>query len=223
MQTMSAESVHVRTGSPEAGAGVPSTASAHSAPDSGPWDVAADAFRDWLGGRPEAMDRLVRAMTPVLWHVVRAYGLDQELARDVVQSTWLALVRRATTIADPQAVSAWLMITARREAWRAAKRAAATVSVDDEVLDVVVGAAAGAGESAEDSAVLHDQHRRLWAGVATLDERCQRLLRIVAFDARPDYARIATDLGMAVGSIGPTRGRCLDKLRAAVLANGGVS
>ena len=186
--------------------------------DTALWDAAADAFRGWQSGT-DAVDPLVRVMTPVLWHVVRAYGLDEELARDVVQTTWLALVRRAESIADPQAVAAWLTVTARREAWRAAKRAASTVTVDDEVLDIVVDA----GESAEDSAVQHDQHRRLWAGVATLDERCQRLLRIVAFDVRPDYARIASDLGMAVGSIGPTRGRCLDKLRTAVRENGGVS
>ncbi|WP_184234711.1 RNA polymerase sigma factor [Conyzicola lurida] len=207
----SAETVPSTTGPSTAG---PTTGASERAL----WDAAADAFRRWQSGA-DPVDPLVRVMTPVLWHVVRAYGLDEELARDVVQTTWLALVRRAGSIADPQAVAAWLTVTARREAWRAAKRAATTVAVDDEVLDVVVDA----GESAEDSAVQQDQHRRLWAGVATLDERCQRLLRIVAFDARPDYARIASDLGMAVGSIGPTRGRCLDKLRTAVRENGGVS
>lgn len=55
---------------------------------------------------------------------------------------------------------------------------------------------------------------RLWSAVRRLAERCQRLLRVIAFEDRPDYARIAADLGMPVGSIGPTRNRCLAKLRA---------
>jgi len=184
-----------------------------------PWDAAAQAFREWRAGSAPAMDRLVRVMTPVLWHVVRAYGLDRELAEDVVQSTWLTLVRRADTVLDAQAVGGWLTITARREAWRVAKHAASTVTMEDEVLDVVVEG----GSSAEDTAIENDRHSRLWAGVATLDERCQRLLRVVAFDARPDYAKIAGELGMRIGSIGPTRGRCLDKLRSAIEAQGAVA
>ena len=68
-------------------------------------------------------------------------------------------------------------------------------------------------ESAEQTAATDDESRRLWQAVAQLNERCQRLLRIVAFDDRPDYARIAADMAMPVGSIGPTRRRCLGKLR----------
>jgi DNA-directed RNA polymerase specialized sigma24 family protein len=59
-----------------------------------------------------------------------------------------------------------------------------------------------------------DESRRLWSAVETLNERCQRLLRVVAFEDRPDYARLAQDLSMPIGSIGPTRNRCLAKLRA---------
>jgi len=74
--------------------------------------------------------------------------------------------------------------------------------------------------SAEDSAVGHDEGDRLWAAVDGLPERCRRLLRIVAFENRPDYRELATDLGMPVGSIGPTRGRCLAKLRVALMQGG---
>ena len=61
--------------------------------------------------------------------------------------------------------------------------------------------------------MLDDEQRQLWGRLARLPERCQRLLRIVAAEQRPDYTRIAVELQMPVGSIGPTRGRCLDKLR----------
>ena len=76
--------------------------------------------------------------------------------------------------------------------------------------------------SAESSAVEHDARHRLWAAVDELPERCRRLLRVVAFENRPDYARLATDLGMPVGSIGPTRGRCLAKLRVALVQVGEI-
>lgn len=180
------------------------------------WDDSARAFIEWRDGRPGAMDELVRTMTPVLWHVVRAYGLAQDTAQDVVQTTWLTLVQRSGSISDPQAVAAWLTTTARREAWRVGKRGARSVTVTDEVLEAVVDDA----ESAEDDAIRSDEHSRLWKAVSTLNERCQRLLRIVAFDQRPDYARISRELEIPIGSIGPTRGRCLAKLKAVLETTG---
>ena len=77
--------------------------------------------------------------------------------------------------------------------------------------------------SAEADALEHDDDNRLWDAVDELPERCRRLLRVVAFENRPDYATLASDLGMPVGSIGPTRGRCLAKLRVALMQVGGLS
>lgn len=156
------------------------------------------------------MDELVRLMTPVLWHVVRAYGLERTLAEDVVQTTWLQLVRGHGSIADPRAVSAWLTTTARREAWKVGKAHGRVDTTDADDLDALLPEQV----SAEDHATIGDENRRLWLAVQRLAERCQRLLRVIAFDDRPDYARIAADLAMPIGSIGPTRNRCLAKLRA---------
>ena len=174
------------------------------------WERAARAFGAWREQAPGALDELVRTMTPVLWHVVRAYGLDHDRAEDVVQTTWLVFVQRSGAVADPTAIAAWLTTTARREAWRVSRLATTTVPVADEVLEWAVGEE----RSAEDAAVSRDTDSRLWACVRSLSERCQRLLRVIAFDERPDYARIAGDLDIPIGSIGPTRGRCLTKLRA---------
>lgn len=174
------------------------------------WQRAASCFQAWRDGDPRAMDELVRLMTPVLWHVVRAYGLERTLAEDVVQTVWLRLVRGHDAIKDARAVSAWLTTTARREAWRAGKADGRSDATEDADLETLLPAAA----SAEDEATAADGATRLWAAVQRLDARCRRLMRVVAFDERPDYAEIARDLGMPVGSIGPTRGRCLAKLRA---------
>jgi RNA polymerase sigma factor (sigma-70 family) len=189
-----------------------------SAPPDGLWAEAGRAFERWLDGEPAGLDDLVALMTPVLWHVVRAYRLPQEAAEDVVQSTWLALVRRRTAIADPAAVGGWLTTTARRESWRVAKAGQHVTPAADAEL----AARLPADRSAESAAVEADSRDRIWAAVDGLPEWCRRLLRVVAFERRPDYQSLASDLDMPVGSIGPTRGRCLAKLRVALVQAGEV-
>ena len=180
------------------------------------WERAGSLFVRWRAGDSRAMDELVRLMTPSLWHIVRAYGLDAALAQDVVQTTWLTLMRRHESIHDPRAISGWLTMCARREAWRVGRGHRRDDATDMDSLEPHLPA----HESAERTAEVRDDSRRLWFGVRALDERCQRLLRVVAFEERPDYARIAEDLRMPVGSIGPTRQRCLGKLRALLEGNG---
>jgi RNA polymerase sigma factor (sigma-70 family) len=182
----------------------------------GVWAESADAFDRWIAGDPSALDDLVRVMTPVLWHVVRAYRLDADAAEDVVQSTWLAFVRRSSTILDTTAVGGWLTMTARREAWRVSKGAGRALPTDEEELAPHLPQQ----RSAETDAVDADRRERLWGAVDGLPERCRRLLRVVAFENRPDYASLASELGMPIGSIGPTRGRCLAKLRVALIEAG---
>lgn len=180
------------------------------------WARAAALFRRWQDGDARAMDELVRLMTPLLWHVVRAYGLDRALAEDVVQTTWLTLVRRHESITEPQAVSGWLTMVARREAWRVGRLQRRADPTETASLEPHLPVR----ESAEQTAATDDESRRLWLTVNQLDQRCRRLLRIVAFEERPDYARIAQDLAMPIGSIGPTRQRCLGKLRALLEGDG---
>lgn len=202
------------------GAGVPTARSplateAHTPVDPHPFDLAAADFSAWRRGDATALDRLVRRLTPLLWQVVRAYRLDSATAEDVVQSAWFALVRNGSRIEDPQAVVRWLTVTARREAWRACRTTGREDLVEDSVLDL----RSPAGEAAETVVVRDARDAALWRAVDTLSERCRRLLRVVAFSERPDYTRLSRELDMPVGSIGPTRGRCLAKLRSALGAD----
>ncbi len=173
------------------------------------YDAATDAFRRWRAGEESALDELVRIMSPVLWHVVRATGLDREAAEDVVQNTWLTLVGSGDSVRDAQAITRWLCTTARREAWRVSKATTRTRPVEEEVID----ARMPAQRSPEAEVVADDEKAQLWSALGRLPERCQKLLRIVAWEPRPDYSSVAEGLQMPVGSIGPTRRRCLDKLR----------
>ena len=118
------------------------------------WERAASLFVRWREGDSRAMDDLVRLMTPPLWHVVRAYGLDAALAQDVVQTTWLTLVRRHESILDPQAISGWLTMCARREAWRVSKLHRRADPTDVDVLEAHLPAHESAEQTAADAGCL---------------------------------------------------------------------
>ncbi|MBO9523825.1 MAG: sigma-70 family RNA polymerase sigma factor [Nocardioidaceae bacterium] len=183
------------------------------------WSAPAAAFVAWREGDEQALEELVRTLSPVLWQVARAAGLDRSSAEDVVQTTWLALVRSAASIDSPQSVAGWLCTTARREAWRVGKKARRETATDDEVLSPALPPADGP----ENDVVLADDRELLLRCLERLNERCRALLRIVAAGPRPDYAEVSRTLGMPVGSIGPTRGRCLEKLRQELALEGGAS
>jgi RNA polymerase sigma factor (sigma-70 family) len=174
-------------------------------------------FAAYRGGDEAVLADLVQVLTPILWHTVRGVRLDAATAEDVLQTAWLTLVRKADTISEPQAVLQWMVVTTRREAWRVAK---AATRVRPEDLDAAVGQdQTPATESVEDDVLAADTRSRLWRHIQKLPERCQALLRVIAFADRPDYAELARSLGMPQGSIGPTRGRCLAKLRLALAAD----
>jgi RNA polymerase sigma factor (sigma-70 family) len=170
------------------------------------------AFRD---GDETRMADLVSLLTPILWHTVRSQNLDHSSAEDVLQTTWLALIRNADSINDPRAVLQWLIVSARREAWRVAKVGRRSDPKDFEADDLV----APPDWSPEVSTIRNASDEQLWAHVARLSARCRELLRVIAFADRPDYAAVAVAMGMPVGSIGPTRGRCLAKLRLQLAAD----
>ena len=168
-------------------------------------------FSQYRAGNDDQMAELVRILTPILWHTARASGLDAATAEDVLQTVWLALVRKADTITEPLAVLQWMVVTTKREAWRVA-RTQGRVRPDD----LETAGDLSTTESVEDAVLRARSDHRLWQHVEGLPERCRALLRVIAFADRPDYAELAQALGMPQGSIGPTRGRCLAKLRLAL-------
>lgn len=168
-------------------------------------------------GDMAALDHAVRELSPLLWHVARSQGLPEEDAADVVQTTWLELVRQLHDIRSPQALIAWLVTATRREAWHVIRRQRRIRDNEParEVLDEIVDPMAELEERLENDA----RHHALWRHFRRLPERCRVLLRIIALTDRPDYEAVAEALDMPRGSIGPTRGRCLSKLRAMLMAD----
>lgn len=166
-------------------------------------------------GDRSALEPVVRELNPVLWHVARAQGLGVEEAADVVQAAWLELLRRLTAIRSPQAVTAWLITTTRREAWRVRDRSRRQVPDGAWLLD----SAPDLGPEPTEQLLSEERDRVLWRHFQRLPQRCRELLRVVAQVDRPDYALVAEALKMPRGSVGPTRSRCLAKLRALLLAD----
>jgi RNA polymerase sigma factor (sigma-70 family) len=160
-------------------------------------------------GDQRAWDTLVDQHTTLLYAVARSFRLDAADAGDVVQTTWLRLVEHLDRIEDPTRLVGWLVTTARREALRVLRRGGRErPAVEDSVLD--------RADDAEpvDAALLTDERNRaLWTAYRQLSERCRQLLRVAVWEPRA-YDEISVALGMPVGSIGPTRRRCLTRLRA---------
>jgi RNA polymerase sigma factor (sigma-70 family) len=165
-----------------------------------------------------AWNALVDEFAGLVWAIVRAHHLSAADAADVSQTTWLRLAEHLRRIRDPERVGAWLAATTRHECRRLLRRSQRELPFGDEVPEppqaAVPSLAAGL--------LRRERAAALWAAFAQLPERCQTLLRVLMADPAPAYEDAAEALGVPVGSLGPTRARCLERLRRLV-ARGGIS
>ena len=160
-------------------------------------------------GESAAWDALVDRYARLVWSVARAFGLSDADAADVSQTTWLRLAEHLPRLREPERVGAWLSTTARREAMRARARTRRDLPLDD--VDV-----AQRGSDVDQQLLDGERAAALWKAFASIPPPCQALLRLLL--AEYSYAEISEALDMPIGSIGPTRGRCLERLRVRVVA-----
>lgn len=183
-----------------------------------PSDVA-EVVRRAAAGDQTAWNELVDAFSRMLWAVVSGFRLSRADTTDVVQSTWLRLVENLDKIKQPEAVGGWLATTARREALRHLRLRAHEVITDGESRFDVTPLVPPPGP--EDHAIERDRERRLWLAFDRLPDNCRVLLHLLSVVAM-SYHEVAAALDMPIGSIGPTRARCLDRLRRLVDGEGGL-
>ena len=180
------------------------------APPMTPSDSLTDLVPAAAAGDQSAWNAIVERFSGLLWSVGRSFRLGEDDAADVMQSTWLKLLENLGRIEEPEALPGWLATTARREALRVIQRRGRDIPVRDEDLGVGL---ADPEARALDLALLEDERAvALWSGFTQLSERCQRLLRVLMSCDRPAYVEVAAAFDMPVGSIGPTRMRCLHRL-----------
>lgn len=166
-------------------------------------------------GDQGAWNGLVDRYNGLVWSVARAHRLSGADAADVVQTTWLRAVEHLGRLHDPESLGAWLATTARHESLRAIRLGSRHVPTSMELAFDTPDAAP------IDATLLEgERDRALWASLGRLAERCQSLLRMLIADPPGSYDEISAALDMPIGSIGPTRGRCLERLRELAEAAG---
>jgi len=162
-------------------------------------------------GDKQAWDTLVERYLPLIWSICRRYRLGDADAEDIGQSVWLQLVDHLDRIRNPAALPGWLATVTRRECLRLLGAARGPLA-DGYVTD----AAAAPDEqarTAEEELLVADQNAALREAFRELPPCDQRLILLLIENPPVPYAEISARLGIPVGSIGPTRRRCLDKLR----------
>jgi RNA polymerase sigma factor (sigma-70 family) len=163
-------------------------------------------------GDERARDALVERYAPLIWSLCRRYRLNVIETGDVAQSVWLKLANELGKIRDPAALPGWLATTTRRECRRvlnssqaphAARHTLDAENIPDEHAKTLEQGLLLAAE----------RHAALREAFADLPPCCQQLIALLIEDSPVSYAEVSARLGVPVGSIGPNRRRCLDKLR----------
>ncbi|MGH3173517.1 MAG: RNA polymerase sigma factor [Streptosporangiaceae bacterium] len=173
--------------------------------------VAADLVARARNGDKQAWDALVERYAPLIWSICRRHGLGDADAADVGQNVWLKLVDQLGTIRVPAALPGWLATTTRRECGRLLR--AAPGARETGHADGTQAIADDHAPAAEEELLAAERHAALREALTHLPPCCQQLIALLAQDPPPSYAQISVRLGIPEGSIGPTRARCLDKLR----------
>jgi RNA polymerase sigma factor (sigma-70 family) len=159
-------------------------------------------------GDQDAWNELIERYAPLVWSICARSQLSREDIDDAAQSVWLLLVENIGSLREPAALPGWLATTTRREALRILGAAQRREQRGLEE-DVPPGLAA----TTEQEIIAAERNAALRAAFAELQRGCRELLSMLMSDPPRSYAEISAALGIPVGSIGPTRARCLDQLR----------
>ena len=167
-------------------------------------------------GDLKAWERLVAQYARLIWSITVDFKLVESDAADVAQTTWLRLLEHIDRIEYPARVGSWIAATARNECLRClAARKRVVLGHDDVEPDSAV-----AREPEVDERLLADERVKVVRdALSCLPARWQRLLEMLMADPPASYAEISGELGLPIGSIGPTRGRCLARLRVLLQAS----
>jgi len=166
-----------------------------------------------IAGERRAWESMFNRYVGLLWSVALRHGLHESDAADVVQNTWLRLLEHIDGIRDPARVGAWLATTAQRESLRTvAQNARLVLSEDETTFDGADRLLAPVDEAL----LAREQAKAAMAALASLPPTWRSLVERLTQDPPLSYEEIGSDLGVPVGTIGPTRGRCVKRMRAIV-------
>lgn len=173
-------------------------------------DQVAVLVRSASQGHQPSWDALVEEYSGLIWAITRSFHLTSSEAADVSQTTWLRLCENVDRLREPGAVGAWLATTARRECAAVRSRSRSVVLLEDmsrvgDYLEL---------EDAAEAGVLHEEAvASVRNALAHLPDRTRTMLTMLMQDEPLSYEQVACALNVPIGSIGPTRGRALRRLR----------
>jgi len=162
-----------------------------------------------------AWERLVDQYSRLIWAMTRDFKLPESDAADVVQATWLRLLEHINRIEYPERVGSWLATTARHECLRHVAAGKRVMLVPDHD---AFSSPAGHQPDVDERLLADERAQAVRDAVSLLPSRSQQLLQLLMADPPASYTEISSQLGLPIGSIGPTRGRCLERLRLTLQA-----
>jgi RNA polymerase sigma factor (sigma-70 family) len=176
----------------------------------------AELVRRAADGDMTAWDRLVDQFARLIWSITVEFKLAESDAADVAQTTWLRLLEHIDRIQYPDRVGSWLAATARNECLRSLAARKRVVLSDD---DIELSGAVPHGPEIDERLLARERDQTVRDAMSRLPRRWQRLLEMLMTDPPASYADISDELELPIGSIGPTRGRCLARLRVLLQAS----
>jgi RNA polymerase sigma factor (sigma-70 family) len=164
-----------------------------------------------------AWETLVRRYQRLIYSIPRRAGLGEDLAAEVFQQVCVTLLAHIQRIEQPERIGAWLATTARRESWRQSRRSSASDPLPQDEDGAPALQLVDADPLPDEQIERLERQHAVRLALQTLDERCRTLLTALYFaPTPPSYTALAASLHLPEGSIGPTRARCLQKLRRAL-------
>ena len=165
-------------------------------------------LRQAAEGDGQAWDALVDRFAGLVWAIARGHGLSRADAAEISRATWLRLAESLNSISGPERLGAWLAMTARRECLDTLQRQERCISTEQ----CTVSTGGEPALEAIDDLAEHGQGTALWTAFESLAPECKVLLRVLLSDPPLSYAELSEVLEMPIGSIGPVRASCLDRL-----------
>ena len=183
----------------------------------GALDSDRDLIRRCQQGSAGAWQQVLNKYERLVYSIPLRYGLSRDDAADIAQNTFTILLESLNTLSEDSRLGAWLATVARRQSWRLLERNRREMPSENLEGADLAARAVLLGRSGADSIEHWELTELLDTGLSQIGESCRQLLLALYFQPElSSYAEVAASLGMPIGSIGPTRARCLDKLREAL-------
>lgn len=174
----------------------------------------AELINSCKSGDETAWEEIVFRYQNLIFSIARRSGLSKDLASEVLQEVFLALLQKVRDIEKPEFLKAWLITTTRHKIIRLIEREKlGIVEHLEEMNEDSVNTIPDSSLPTDEVLTKLEREQQVEAAISILDERCRSLLKLLYYEDEPlPYSDIARELNISLGSIGPTRARCLKKL-----------